>query len=365
MQYDYLIVGAGLFGATFAHEANKRKKKCLVIDKRKHIAGNAYTENINGINIHIYGAHIFHTNNKEVWEYVNQFSLFNHYRNSPIANYNNELYNLPFNMNTFYKLWGAKTPIEAKKIIQSQRKKYLNKFPLNLEEQALSLVGNDIYNKLINGYTEKQWGSPCNELPIDIITRIPLRFNFDNNYYNDIYQGIPIGGYTNMVKNMLDGIEVILNTDFISFINDNNKIANTIIYTGMIDEFFNYKLGALEYRSLKFETKILPIDNYQGNAVINYTSKDIPYTRIIEHKHFEFGEQDTTVITYEYPIKWEKGLEPYYPINTQLNNEIYKKYTLLAAERKNLYFEGRLGKYCYLDMDKVILSALDLAKKLM
>lgn len=371
MHYDYLIVGAGLFGAVFAHEMTKKGKKCLVIDKRDHIAGNIYTKSWNDINVHWYGAHIFHTSNKSTWEYVNQFAEFNQFVNSPVAVYEDELYNLPFNMNTFSKLWGIKTPAEAKAKIEEQRKELNITDPQNLEEQALSLVGRDVYTKLVKGYTEKQWGRDCKELPAFIIKRLPLRFTYDNNYFNDRYQGIPVGGYTGIVEKMLDDIEVRLNTDFREFMDANAaaladtakaKIADSydkILYTGMIDEYFNYQLGELEYRSLRFEHELLEgEENHQGNAVVNYTERQIPYTRIIEHKHFEFGTQPDTVITREYPADWKKGDEPYYPINNERNDVLFAKYQELAAKEENVLFGGRLGQYRYYDMDKVIEAAL-------
>lgn len=371
MHYDYLIVGAGLFGAVFAHEMTKKGNKCLVIDKRDHIAGNIYTKSWNDINVHWYGAHIFHTSNKSTWEYVNQFAEFNQFVNSPVAVYEDELYNLPFNMNTFSKLWGIKTPAEAKAKIEEQRKELNITDPQNLEEQALSLVGTDVYTKLVKGYTEKQWGRDCKELPAFIIKRLPLRFTYDNNYFNDRYQGIPVGGYTGIVEKMLDDIEVRLNTDFRDFMDANAaaladtakaKIADSfdkILYTGMIDEYFNYQLGELEYRSLRFEHELLEgEENYQGNAVVNYTERQIPYTRIIEHKHFEFGTQSDTVITREYPADWKKGDEPYYPINNERNDVLFAKYQELAAKEENVLFGGRLGQYRYYDMDKVIEAAL-------
>lgn len=361
--YDYLIVGAGLFGSIFAYEANKLGKKCLVIDKRNHIAGNIYSEDVNGINVHKYGAHIFHTSNKEVWEYINQFAEFNHYINSPVAIYKNELYNLPFNMNTFSKLWGIRTPKEAQERIQSQIGDLNIIEPQNLEEQALSLVGMDVYEKLIKGYTEKQWGRSCSELPAFIIKRLPLRFTFDNNYFNDPYQGIPRGGYTAIIEKLLEGIDVRTNTDYFDLIKSEPGIANKIIFTGMIDEFYNYKFGELQYRSLHFETEELREENYQGNAVVNYTEREIPYTRIIEHKHFEFGKQSTTVITKEYPAEWNKGCEPYYPINDERNSKLYEQYFALAIKEDRIIFGGRLGQYKYYDMDKVIESALEAVKK--
>lgn len=361
--YNYLIVGAGLFGSVFAHEANKRGKSCLVIDKRDHIAGNIYTEDVDGINVHKYGAHIFHTSNKTVWDYVNQFAEFNHYINSPVAIYKDELYNLPFNMNTFSKLWGIRTPGEAKEHIHNQIKELNITEPQNLEEQALSLVGTDVYEKLIKGYTEKQWGRSCTDLPAFIIKRLPLRFTYDNNYFNDPYQGIPKGGYTAIIEKMLDGIEVRTNIDYFELIKEQPNIAEKIVFTGMIDEFFDYQIGELQYRSLRFEMEVLEEENYQGNAVVNYTEREVPYTRIIEHKHFEFGKQPHTVITREYPSEWEKGSEPYYPINDEKNGKLYEKYRALADKETNVIFGGRLGQYRYYDMDKVIESALQMVKK--
>ena len=357
-KYDYLIVGAGLYGSIFAYEMNKKGKKCLVIDKRNHIGGNIYCENIEGINVHKYGAHIFHTSNKEVWEYINNFCEFNNYINSPIANYKGEIYNLPFNMNTFNKLWGVVTPKEAKAKIEEKKKEFSITEPKNLEEQAISLIGKDIYEKLIKGYTEKQWGRKATELPVFIIKRLPVRFTYDNNYFNDRYQGIPIGGYTKIIEKMLNGIEVKLNTNFFDNREYFENIAEKIVFTGMIDEFYNYKFGKLEYRSLRFETEILDEENYQGNAVVNYTEREIPYTRIIEHKHFEFGKQEKTVITKEYPSEWKKGDEPYYPVNDERNNNLYEKYRKLAEKEENVIFGGRLGEYKYYDMDKVIEKVL-------
>lgn len=362
-QYDYLIVGAGLFGAVFAHEAIKDGKKCLVIDKRNHIGGNVYTENVEGINVHKYGAHIFHTSDKEVWDYVNDFAEFNRYTNSPVARYKDELYNLPFNMNTFYNLWGVKTPSEAKTVIEKQKAEALSgregMEPANLEEQAITLAGRDIYEKLVKGYTEKQWGRRATELPPFIIKRLPVRFTFDNNYFNDKYQGIPIGGYSAMIEKMLLGAEVRLGVDFLENKSEYENIADKIIFTGMIDEYFDYCYGQLEYRSLRFETEILNESNFQGNAVVNYTEYEIPYTRIIEHKHFEFGTQEKTVITREYPAKWQKGDEPYYPMNDDENNELYKKYKELADKESKVIFGGRLGEYKYYDMHQVVRRALD------
>ncbi|MDM0929499.1 UDP-galactopyranose mutase [Clostridium perfringens] len=362
-KYDYLIVGSGLFGSIFAYEANKRGKKCLVIDKRNHVGGNVYCENIEGIHVHKYGAHIFHTSNKKVWDYVNGFVEFNRYTNSPVANYKGELYNLPFNMNTFYQLWGTKMPLEAKNKIEEQKKEAKVSDPKNLEEQAISLVGKDIYEKLIKGYTEKQWGKKATELPAFIIKRLPVRFTFDNNYFNDMYQGIPIGGYNVIIDKLLDGIEVKLETDFFKNRKELESLANKIVFTGMIDEFYNYKFGTLEYRSLRFENEILNEENHQGNAVVNYTEYEIPYTRIIEHKHFEYGTQEKTVITKEYPATWKKGDEPYYPVNNDRNNEIYAKYKELADKEENIIFGGRLAEYKYYDMHNVICRALEYIEK--
>ncbi len=357
-KFDYLIVGAGLFGSVFAYEATQRGKKCLVIDKRNHIAGNIYTENIEGINVHKYGAHIFHTSDKAIWEYVNRFADFNNFINSPIASYKDELYNLPFNMNTFSKMWGIKTPAEAKAIIAVQIANLNIGEPQNLEEQALKLVGTDVYEKLIKGYTQKQWGRPCTELPAFIIKRLPLRFTYDNNYFNDRYQGIAIGGYTQIIEKMLAGSDVKTDTDYFEFIKENPDIAEKTVFTGQIDEFFGYRYGALGYRSVRFENEILDTDNYQGNAVVNYTDREVPYTRIIEHKHFEFGKQEKTVISREYSAEWQPGIEPYYPINDEANNALYEKYKTLAATRPDVIFGGRLGQYKYYDMDKVIAAAL-------
>lgn len=377
MRYDYLIVGAGLFGAVFASEMKKAGKKCLVIDKRKHIAGNIYTEQINGINVHQYGAHIFHTSDRKIWQYVNELAEFNNYINSPVAVYKDELYNLPFNMNTFAKMWNIKTPKEAAERIRSQIADLNITNPVNLEEQALSLVGTDIYEKLVKGYTEKQWGRDCKELPAFIIKRLPVRFTYDNNYFNDAYQGIPKGGYTGMVAKLLEDIDIQLETEFSAFARkdeendtyvtkDTNKekhIFDKVLYTGMIDAFFDYCEGELEYRSLNFETELLEgEENYQGNAVVNYTEREIPFTRIIEHKHFEFGSQPDTVITREYPKAWKRGDEPYYPVNDDKNAALYKKYEALANTEKNVLFGGRLGQYKYYDMDKVIAAALQMAE---
>ncbi len=364
MKYDYLVVGAGLFGAVFAHEAASRGKKCLVIDRRSHIGGNVYTEEIEGIQVHKYGAHIFHTSDKEVWDYINQFAEFNHYINSPIAVYKDELYNLPFNMNTFSRMWNIRTPKEAEDIIRRQIADLGIKEPANLEEQALSLAGRDVYERLIKGYTEKQWGRECKELPAFIIRRLPLRFTYDNNYFNDRYQGIPIGGYTAVIEKLLEGIEVRTGVDFLKERAEYEALAEMIIYTGMIDEYYGCRLGALEYRSVRFETEVLECGNYQGNAVVNYTDREIPYTRIIEHKHFEFGKQEKTVISREYSSEWKAGDEPYYPVNDQKNGELYAEYQELAAAEENVIFGGRLGAYKYYDMDQVIRAALELVFKI-
>ena len=380
MKFDYLIVGAGLYGAVFAHEMKKAGKTCCVIDRRDHIAGNIYTEKKNGINVHKYGAHIFHTSDTEVWEYVQKFARFNNYINCPVARYGSELYNLPFNMNTFSKMWNIQTPAQAMEIIERQRKEAAVENPSNLEEQALSLAGRDVYTKLIKGYTEKQWGRDCTELPAFIIKRLPFRFTFDNNYFNDPYQGIPIGGYTGIVEKLLEGIPVFTGVDFkkeVSEVPAENGTVFTwkddtfakVLYTGMIDEFFDDCYGPLEYRSLRFESEELPdVDNFQGNAVVNYTEREVPFTRIIEHKFFEFGKDSETgepvkgtIITREYPATWEKGMEPYYPVNNEKNDAVYEKYRALAAEKKNVLFGGRLGLYKYFDMDKVIRASLDAA----
>lgn len=369
MKYDYLIVGAGLFGAIFAYEAKKAGKSVLVIDQRNHIGGNIYTKEVEGIQVHEYGAHIFHTSDREVWDYVRQFAEFNRYTNSPVARYKDELYNLPFNMNTFSKMWGVKTPAEAREIIDRQIKEAGITEPKNLEEQALSLVGRDIYEKLVKGYTEKQWGKQAAELPSFIIRRLPVRFVYDNNYFNDKYQGIPIGGYTRMIGKMLEGIPFRLETDFFKERGELENQAKKIVFTGMIDAYYDYCYGELEYRSLRFETETLDIENYQGNAVVNYTEYEIPYTRIIEHKHFEYGCQGgygntdgdvnpRTVITREYPVAWEKGAEPYYPMNDEKNNALYEKYKQLAAKEENVIFGGRLGMYRYYDMHQVVAEAL-------
>lgn len=363
MKYDYLIVGAGLFGAVFAYEATKKGKKCLVIDKRDHIAGNIYTKETENINVHQYGAHIFHTSDRKIWDYVNSFADFNNYINSPVAVYKDELYNLPFNMNTFSKMWNIKTPSEAKAIIEKQIEELNITEPQNLEEQALSLVGTDVYEKLIKGYTEKQWGRDCKELPAFIIKRLPLRFTYDNNYFNDRYQGIPIGGYTKIVEKMLEGRDVLLDTDYFEFIKDNEGIADKVLFTGMIDEYYDFCYGHLEYRTVRFETEVLDCDNYQGNAVVNFTDREVPYTRIIEHKHFEFGKQEKTIISREYSTEWEPGMEPYYPVNNERNNDLFEKYKALADKEEKVIFGGRLGNYKYYDMDKVIIAALEAVEK--
>ena len=368
MKFDYLIVGAGLFGAVFAYEAKKQGKSVLVIDKRDHIGGNIYSKEVEGIQVHQYGAHIFHTSNKEVWDYVNEFAAFNRYTNSPVARYKDEVYNMPFNMNTFQRMWGVFTPEEAKAKIREQIEEAKITEPKNLEEQAISLVGRDIYEKLVKGYTEKQWGKRATELPAFIIKRLPVRFVYDNNYFNDTYQGIPTGGYTQIVEKMLDGIEVRLNTDFLSQRKELEQIADKIVYTGMIDEYYNYCFGELEYRSLTFETEILDVENYQGNAVVNYTEYEIPYTRIIEHKHFEFQCQNgtgnpKTVITREYPKVWKHGDEPYYPMNDDKNNAVYAKYLEKAKAEEKVIFGGRLGMYKYFDMHQVVDEALKCVRK--
>ncbi len=367
--YDYLIVGAGLFGSVFARQATDVGKKVLVIDKRPNIAGNVYTEDIEKIHVHKYGAHIFHTNNKEVWEYVTKFAEFNRFTNSPVANYKGELYSLPFNMYTFNKMWNVITPQEAAAKIEEQRKEAGITEPQNLEEQAISLVGKDIYEKLIKGYTEKQWGRDCKDLPSFIIKRLPVRLTFDNNYFNALYQGIPVGGYTKMVANMLDGIEVRLNTDYLENKDELDKLAEKVVYTGAIDAYFDYKLGALEYRSVRFDTEVLDTPNFQGNAAVNYTDRETPWTRIIEHKWFEFGKDDEgndipkTVISREYSSEWKVGDEPYYPVNDEKNGKLYQEYKKLAEDEKNVIFGGRLGEYKYYDMDAVIASALGLCEK--
>jgi len=361
--YDYLIVGAGLFGSTFAYEAKKQGKKCLVIDRRDHIGGNIYCENIEGINVHKYGAHIFHTSNKFIWDYVNQFVEFNRYTNSPVANYQGEIYNLPFNMNTFNKLWGVVTPQEAKNKINEQKAEAGIDKPTNLEEQAISLVGTDIYERLVKGYTEKQWGRNATELPSFIIKRLPVRFTYDNNYFNDKYQGIPEGGYNVIIEKMLEGIDLKLNADFFKERKELEALADKVVFTGMIDEFYNYRHGRLEYRSLEFEHEVRDEENFQGNAVVNYTDSETPYTRIIEHKHFEFGTQEKTVITKEYPAEWTPGDEPYYPINNDKNNQVYNKYKELTEKEDKVIFGGRLANYKYYDMHQVIGAALRAVEK--
>ena len=373
--YDYLVVGSGLYGSIFAYEANKKGKNVLVIEKREHIGGNIYTENRDGINVHKYGAHIFHTSNKEVWEYINQFAEFNRYTNSPVARYKDELYNMPFNMNTFNKLWGVVTPKEAKEQIEKEKRESKIVEPKNLEEQAISLVGKTIYEKLVKGYTEKQWGQKATELPSFIIKRLPVRFIYDNNYFNNLYQGIPIDGYTKIIEKMLEGIEVRLKCDFFKNKKELENIAEKIIFTGQIDKYYDYRFGELEYRSLRFETEELEEENYQGNAVVNYTEYEVPYTRIIEHKHFEYGASlgkmpegkalEKTIITKEYPDTWNKEKEPYYPINNERNNSLYEKYKQLADSDTKVIFGGRLGQYQYYDMDKVIEEALNLSKKIL
>lgn len=366
--YDYLVVGAGITAAVFAHEAALAGKSCLVIDRRPHIAGNIYTKDVDGINVHEYGAHIFHTSIKPVWDYVNRFAEFNNYVNSPVAVYKDELYNMPFNMNTFSKMWGIRTPAEAAAIIEEQKAACAVENPANLEEQALSLVGRDIFEKLVKGYTEKQWGRDCKELPASIIRRLPVRFTYDNNYFNDRWQGIPMGGYTAMVERMFGDMEILLDTEYKEFIAEHEGVADRVIYCGPIDEYFDYKLGNLEYRSLRFESEKLDCENWQGNAVVNYTEREVPFTRIIEHKHFEFGRNaagetiPTTVITREYPTNWQPGDEPYYPINDERNTKLYEEYAALAEAEGDVVFAGRLGGYKYYDMDKAIAAAFDLVK---
>lgn len=361
--YDYLIVGAGLYGAVVANELKKAGKKCLVIEKRAHIGGNIYTYQLEGIQVHKYGAHIFHTDNEEIWRYINTFATFNRYTNSPVANYKNEIYSLPFNMYTFNKMWGVVTPREAMQKIEEQVRECEIDEPQNLEEQAISLVGKDIYEKLIKGYTEKQWGKKAIELPSFIIKRLPVRFTYDNNYFNDAYQGIPVGGYTQIIEKMLDGVEVRLNTNYLADKDNLSALAKKVIYTGMIDEYYNYCYGELEYRSLNFETEVFDVENYQGNAVVNYTDYETPYTRVIEHKHFEFGRQKKTVVTREYPQKWNCGDEPYYPVNNEINNNLYNRYRELAVREEKVTFGGRLGLYKYYDMDDIIMDALKFSQK--
>lgn len=361
-EYDYLIAGSGLFGAVFAHEMTQAGYKCLVTERRAHIGGNIYTEEIEGIQVHKYGAHIFHTSDQKVWDYIRRFAEFNNYINAPIANYKGEIYNLPFNMNTFSRMWNIRTPQEAQEIIRSQIADLDIQEPKNLEEQALSLAGRDVYEKLIRGYTEKQWGRPCSQLPAFIIRRLPLRFTYNNNYFNDRYQGIPIGGYTAIIEKLLQGSDVILNTDCLDYRRKHPDIAGKMVYTGMLDRYFDYQLGHLEWRSLRFESEVLDCENWQGNAVVNYTSADMPYTRIIEHKHFEFGTQKKTVITREYPVTWTPGMEPYYPLNDDRNNALADRYRKMAAEENNVIFGGRLGDYRYYNMDQVIACALQAAE---
>ena len=364
MKYDYLIVGGGLFGCVFANQAFIRGKKCLLIDRRNHLGGNIYCEDHNGINVHTYGAHIFHTNDKGIWDYVNSFVEFNRFTNSPLAYYKGKLFNLPFNMNTFYQMWGVASPKEAQEIIENQIKKYGFEKPSNLEEQAINLVGKDIYETLIKGYTEKQWGRQATELPAFIIKRLPLRFSYDNNYFNDRYQGIPIGGYNKLTQGLLKGTECLVNVDYFSNKDEFDSLAAKVVFTGKIDEYFGYEFGYLDYRSLKFEHEYLDkVQNYQGNAVINYTDINVAYTRILEHKHFEFGKQEHTVITKEYPMEWSKGMEPYYPVNDQKNNAIYAKYLEKSKNQRTTIFGGRLAEYKYYDMHQVIGSALSKAKK--
>ena len=360
-QYDYVIVGSGLFAGVWAYLANKQGKKCLVIEKRDHLGGNIYCEDVEGIHVHKYGAHIFHTSNREVWDFVNSLAEFNRYTNSPVANYKGEMYNMPFNMNTFSKMWGISTPQEAKDIIASQRSSITGE-PKNLEEQAISLVGVDIYQKLVKGYTEKQWGRDCKELPAFIIKRLPVRYTYDNNYFNDLYQGIPIGGYNVIIDKLFEGCDVETGVDYLENREKYDALGDCIVYTGTIDSYYGYQYGKLEYRSLRFESQVLDTDNYQGVAVVNYTDRETPYTRVIEHKHFEFGTQSKTVITREYPAAWEKGKEPYYPVNDPKNSELFDKYERRALEEKNVIFGGRLGMYRYMDMDQVIEEALSLAE---
>ena len=360
--YDYLIVGAGFFGAVFAHEAQKQGKRCLVVERRGNIGGNCYTADVESIHVHRYGAHIFHTSDQQIWTYINQFCTFNNYVNSPIANYRGEIYNMPFNMNTFSRLWNISTPAEAKAIIDAQRADAPAQ-PQNLEEQAISLVGRDIYEKLVKGYTEKQWGCPCTQLPAFIIRRLPVRFRYDNNYFNDRYQGIPEGGYTPIFEKLLDGIDVRLNCDYFDHRDELRAQCRKVVFTGPIDRYFDYCYGPLQFRSLRFESEVLDMENYQGNAVVNYTDRETPYTRVIEHKHFEFGTQPKTVITREYPMDWHPGDEPYYTVNDEKNNQLYQRYAALAEREPDVLFGGRLGEYKYYDMDKVIASALGFAAR--
>lgn len=361
-KYDYVIAGAGLFSGVFAYMAKKSGKSCLVLEKRNHLGGNVYCEEIEGINVHKYGAHIFHTSNKKVWKFVNELAEFNRYTNSPIANYKGEIYNMPFNMNTFSKMWNISSPNEAKEKIL-QQSAVIKGTPANLEEQAISLVGTDIYEKLVKGYTEKQWGCDCAMLPAFIIKRLPVRYTYDNNYFNDLYQGIPEGGYNVIIDKLFNGCDIMLETDYLKDKNRYDSMGRKVIYTGMIDAFYDYRFGALEYRSLKFEQEIYDMENYQGVAVVNYTDRETPYTRIIEHKHFEFGKQERTVITKEYPVKWSEGMEPYYPVNNESNQLLYNKYKELSETEESVVFGGRLAEYKYYDMDKVIESALALCEK--
>ncbi|MBS5955655.1 UDP-galactopyranose mutase [Lacrimispora xylanolytica] len=361
-KYDYVLVGSGLYSGVFAYLARKKGKKCLVVEKRSHIGGNIYCEEKDGINVHSYGAHIFHTSNKEVWKFVNELVEFNRYTNSPVANYKGEIYNMPFNMNTFSKMWNVATPAEAKAKIEEQKASVKGE-PKNLEEQAISLVGTDIYEKLVKGYTEKQWGRDCKELPAFIIKRLPVRFTYDNNYFNDLYQGIPMGGYNVIIEKLFEGCDMEFNVDYLENREHYDSLGEKTVYTGMIDAFYQYQLGKLEYRSLRFETETLDMENYQGVAVVNYTDRETPYTRIIEHKHFEFGTQPKTVITREYSVAWEEGMEPYYPVNDERNQELYKQYASLAEKESSVIFGGRLGEYKYYDMDKVIESAMKVAKQ--
>ena len=363
-KYDYVLVGSGLYSGVFAYLAGKQGKKCLVLEKRDQIGGNLYCEKVEGIHVHRYGAHIFHTSNRKVWQFVNELAEFNRYTNSPVANYLGEMYNLPFNMNTFSKMWGVSTPAQAKEMIHKQREVITGE-PQNLEEQAISLVGTDIYEKLVKGYTEKQWGRDCKELPAFIIKRLPVRFTYDNNYFNDLYQGIPVGGYNVIMDKLFEGCEVELSVDYLKNKEYYDSLGEKIIYTGMIDAFYGYRFGKLEYRSLKFETETLNTDNYQGVAVVNYTDRETPYTRIIEHKHFEFGTQEKTVVTREYPVDWSEGMEPYYPVNDEKNQKLYKEYAALAQKEEHVIFGGRLGEYKYYDMDKVIESAMKTAESIL
>ena len=361
-KYDYILVGSGLYSGVFAWFAKQKGKKCLVLEKRDHIGGNVYCENTEGIHVHKYGAHIFHTSNKEVWQFVNSLAEFNRYTNSPVANYKGEMYNMPFNMNTFSKMWNISTPAEAKKIIEEQKKEITGE-PKNLEEQAISLVGREIYEKLVKGYTEKQWGRDCTALPAFIIKRLPVRYTYDNNYFNDLYQGIPIGGYNMIIDRLFEGCDIETGVDYLEKKEYYDGLGEKIVYTGTIDAYYKYQFGKLEYRSLRFESEVLDEENHQGVAVVNYTDRETPYTRIIEHKHFEFGTQPKTVITREYPVTWQEGMEPYYPVNDEKNQALYQKYAKLAEKEEHVIFGGRLGEYKYYDMDKVIASAMACAKE--